>query len=803
MSNLSAFPMIQERSEATPGLWNNPFSIISANIEAINSDLTINFASGNTLSVFSSVDASENLHAGNRIGIGATPSSDSVEVLTIGANSSLSDYILFHDPSGAKSNYIIGSRVGGTADGLNLYDLSGQTMIVGFSKQSTKFYSPVVGTFFDLGGTVFNVKSFGAIGDGVADDTQPIQDAINFANGRVVYLPAGTYLITSQLSRVNRAVSGVSSNIPGLKLQGDGMYNSVIDSRVTNGFAIVCDSTVTEVFQWGGYIRDLSISPGVAASNNGGISLTCCWEFSIINARINSLTSDAIYIPLRNDLSANVDEYASQFMRIANCLITGNHGWGFNGAGNIAWSGTIDGCYFINNRGGGIYIAAPQCAVRNSSLAANGINANGGMWLDSSFGGLAGNKVLSNEFDSNYSYCILAEGVGAEISENRFIATLSGASMQPPQGVILGDASEFLIKGNHVRTTSTNTRPFTAFNLLAASSDNVLLNNHLSAGDNTSGLTRYINNGSRNRIMDSGAWITGLSVATGTVNLTDSTNANPVVITSNNTTLGVFPVIVSQIGGGGAIDFQRGAATLGGVGGRAAWSGTTSNDIAIGARTNSGVFIFTNNSTTPSLSIESTSTVGFGVGKATWAFTGNANAIDLYNSGGNNTYSAINRQLSAADNSYQAQVRFARTATGGNYGSTIAFLAEADAAGKSMLTRLEIRNENVVVSNALGLPAGSAQTGSMFFSSESSLGVYRSGISTIAISRGTFDLATNAVRFSMRTLAASAVTVSAANTNVATNEVVFTVGGASGASLAVHSGGTVYIFNSDISAKAT
>lgn len=56
---------------------------------------------------------------------------------------------------------------------------------------------------------------------------------------------------------------------------------------------------------------------------------------------------------------------------------------------------------------------------------------------------------------------------------------------------------------------------------------------------------------------------------------------------------------------------------------------------------------------------------------------------------------------------------------------------------------------------------------------------------------------------SVRTLAASALTVSAASTNLRADEVVFTIGGASGASLAIHSGGTVYIFNSALSAKVT
>jgi hypothetical protein len=50
----------------------------------------------------------------------------------------------------------------------------------------------------DQGGEVHNVKAYGAIGDGVANDRQAIQDAINSAQAArlgIVYFPPGTYLI--------------------------------------------------------------------------------------------------------------------------------------------------------------------------------------------------------------------------------------------------------------------------------------------------------------------------------------------------------------------------------------------------------------------------------------------------------------------------------------------------------------------------------------------------------------------------------------------------------------------------------
>lgn len=57
----------------------------------------------------------------------------------------------------------------------------------------------------------FNVKDYGAEGDGSTDDTAAIQAAINAASvaGGTVFFPAGTYCISSQLT-----VSAASSSIP-------------------------------------------------------------------------------------------------------------------------------------------------------------------------------------------------------------------------------------------------------------------------------------------------------------------------------------------------------------------------------------------------------------------------------------------------------------------------------------------------------------------------------------------------------------------------------------------------------------
>jgi len=45
----------------------------------------------------------------------------------------------------------------------------------------------------------FNVKDYGAVGDGIADDTVAIQAAVDVADGGVILLPPGVYNITGAL----------------------------------------------------------------------------------------------------------------------------------------------------------------------------------------------------------------------------------------------------------------------------------------------------------------------------------------------------------------------------------------------------------------------------------------------------------------------------------------------------------------------------------------------------------------------------------------------------------------------------
>lgn len=114
--------------------------------------------------------------------------------------------------------------------------------------------------------TVVNVKTdFGAVGDGVTNDTTAIQNAINSlgSTGGVVYLPAGTYLHNAALTVTTYAV----------EIRGAGKSSVLLGTGTRAVDGVIFGNSASDTFR--GAIKDLTLSNHAAAVRIGYNTAQC------------------------------------------------------------------------------------------------------------------------------------------------------------------------------------------------------------------------------------------------------------------------------------------------------------------------------------------------------------------------------------------------------------------------------------------------------------------------------------------------------------------------------------------------
>ena len=141
-----------------------------------------------------------------------------------------------------------------------------------------------------LADTVVSVKDFGAVGDGVVDDTAAIQAAINAASaagGGTVYLPAGTYIIgDSGFDIVSRSYGLLlKSNVA---LVGSSIFTTTLKAK--NNVDIDLINTDRSSAQSNIVLRDLTLdgnesNQGVTPANGFNLWAKSITNFSIANVK--------------------------------------------------------------------------------------------------------------------------------------------------------------------------------------------------------------------------------------------------------------------------------------------------------------------------------------------------------------------------------------------------------------------------------------------------------------------------------------------------------------------------------------
>jgi len=153
---------------------------------------------------------------------------------------------------------------------------------------------------YQWNGTVHNVMSYGAYGDGIHNDQPYIQSAINACNpGDIAYLPAGTYLISSRLQLWNGVgIEGAGAGSTIIATYSSS-YNDVamLNSHWTST-NLVSNLTLSNGFAgatllWGMYVGDY----GAAPTAPFGVVINSC-NF----ATGTNVNDQAIYITAVQDL---------------------------------------------------------------------------------------------------------------------------------------------------------------------------------------------------------------------------------------------------------------------------------------------------------------------------------------------------------------------------------------------------------------------------------------------------------------------------------------------------------------------
>lgn len=209
----------------------------------------------------------------------------------------------------------------------------------------------------ELAGTAwFNAQTYGAKGNGTADDTTAIQAAINAvpSTGGMVYIPAGTYKLTAALV--------LKSNVT---LLGDGSNATVLNQTSTTANAI-SGVDLTKVSLKGLRIQ----GPGSGSGN--GITLTLS-----VNAANTYLTFEELYVYHFGASGISIQNpVVSSFTGVISDS-NASHGFDLHGQTFPSAAGTsctLQNCFAVGNTQAGyraynlVYTSFTGCASDNNGI---------------------------------------------------------------------------------------------------------------------------------------------------------------------------------------------------------------------------------------------------------------------------------------------------------------------------------------------------------------------------------------------------------------------------------------------------
>ncbi|GEM_PF-5451054 len=321
---------------------------------------------------------------------------------------------------------------------------------------------------------VVSVKSYGAVGNGVTDDTAAIQAAINACistgagTGDSLYIPKGIYKITSNLTfsgpihmygdgksqSTIRAFSGVTKmlqfpqvssdlnrcllenfGLDGSSIAANGISAPFIAHTTYRGLRIYGTTTTALVhgYGWSSLFDDVELSnnsgDGLQLMNGtNGVEVRNCKIFT--NGGTGIILSETVAV------------------KITNCTIEGNSSSGIL-AGFVNYGLTIDTCYFEANSQYGKAFTTPLVTVK-ADIILNGSSVYTQMGLNTPDQGVTiNNCYVNSSYSDSFVYTIGVDDLTLTGNWNnpaRPVPLMSfywDVNYSNPKGVNIGPHSSF------------------------------------------------------------------------------------------------------------------------------------------------------------------------------------------------------------------------------------------------------------------------------------------------------------------------------------------------------------------------
>jgi parallel beta-helix repeat protein len=362
--------------------------------------------------------------------------------------------------TGSYSSSVVWSAQRGTIDSSGLYtapNVAGSDTVTATSvADATKSAASAitVGTGCAPAPTstlVANVQdsTYGAKGDGVADDTAAIQRAINAVagTGGTVYIPKGTYMINTIAS--NNAGLHLGSHMT-LSLASGAILQSIPNASDT--YAIVAVSFASYVNIVGGtLLGDRSTHLGTSGEWGMGLSINNSDHVVVDGVTAKECWGDGFYV---TSLCSGITfcNLVSDHNRRQGLSITAVNGMVVrnstfkNTAGTAPEAGIdiepnsgetvnnilITGCTLSNNAGGGFQYGTPYATTAygygivfdSNIVTGNGLNPSGGGYRQAITGTVfSGAQITNNQVLSNY-------GEGIRLTSNAANTVVKGNTVQ-------------------------------------------------------------------------------------------------------------------------------------------------------------------------------------------------------------------------------------------------------------------------------------------------------------------------------------------------------------------------------------